>query len=106
MTNLCLAGGVALNCVANGKILRDGRVQKHLDPACGRRRWRRARRGAGRLSVIMASRGVMHNKPDGMSGAYLGPAFDAMRSATLLDKPARSIASSTMEHCLMRSCRH
>ena len=33
ISNLCLAGGVALNCVANGKILRDGTLQAHLDPA-------------------------------------------------------------------------
>src|SRR5262245_65236726 len=34
--NLCLAGGVALNCVANGKLLRDGAVQHILvQPAAG-----------------------------------------------------------------------
>ena len=33
--NLCLAGGVALNCVANGKVLRDGQFRAHLDPAGG-----------------------------------------------------------------------
>ena len=48
--NLCLAGGVALNCVANGKVLRDGHFRAHLDSAGGRRRRRRARRSAGRLS--------------------------------------------------------
>jgi carbamoyltransferase len=47
IANLCLAGGVALNCVANGKVLRDGAVREHLDPARLRRRRRRARRGAG-----------------------------------------------------------
>ena len=36
--NLCLAGGVALNCVANGKVLRDGHFDKHLASAGGRRR--------------------------------------------------------------------
>ena len=49
MENLCLAGGVALNCVANGKVLRDGEVSQHLDPAGGRRRRRRLGRGARRL---------------------------------------------------------
>ncbi|MFX8235224.1 carbamoyltransferase N-terminal domain-containing protein, partial [Acinetobacter baumannii] len=34
--NLCLAGGVALNCVANGKILRDGHFEKiWIQPAAG-----------------------------------------------------------------------
>ncbi len=34
--NLCLAGGVALNCVANGRLLREGPYERHLDSA-GRR---------------------------------------------------------------------
>ena len=34
--NLCLAGGVALNCVGNGRILREGPFKRHLDPAGGR----------------------------------------------------------------------
>ena len=50
--NLCLAGGVALNCVANGKMLRDGCFDEHLDAARGRRCRRRARRGARRLSPV------------------------------------------------------
>ena len=50
--NLCLAGGVALNCVANGKILRDGRFQEYLDSAGGRRCRRRAGRGAGGSSPV------------------------------------------------------
>src|SRR3989442_3955686 len=29
MPNLCLAGGVALNCVANGRLLREGRSEEH-----------------------------------------------------------------------------
>src|SRR5256885_12064304 len=34
--NLCLAGGVALNCVANGKILRDGGFEQiYIQPAAG-----------------------------------------------------------------------
>ena len=34
--NLCLAGGVALNCVANGQVLRRGGFQQCLGPACCR----------------------------------------------------------------------
>jgi len=40
--NLCLAGGVALNCVANGRILRDGAFPKPLDTAGRGRRGRRS----------------------------------------------------------------
>ena len=73
--NLCLAGGVALNCVANGKMLREQHVQEHLDPAGGRRRRRRARRGAGGLSSVrgQAARGA--DAADAMDGGYLGPSF-------------------------------
>jgi carbamoyltransferase len=33
--NLVMAGGVALNCVANGRVLREGTIREHLDPARG-----------------------------------------------------------------------
>ena len=46
--NLCLAGGVALNCVANGKLLRIGTLRRRLHHAGGGRCRRRARRGAVR----------------------------------------------------------
>ena len=52
--NLCLAGGVALNCVANGKILRDGAFEAHLDSASVWRCRRRRGRGAKRLSRLCA----------------------------------------------------
>ena len=74
--NLCLAGGVALNCVANGKVLRD----RHFDniwiqPAAGD--------AGGALGAALA---IYHlhaqrprtivNTPDAMAGSYLGPNFD------------------------------
>ena len=76
MKKLCLAGGVALNCVANGKVKRDGAVNDiWVQPAAG---------DAG--GAIGAALAACHqherlpraplNGPDGMSGAYLGPAFD------------------------------
>ena len=78
--NLCLAGGVALNCVANGKILRDGAFEKHLDPARGRRCRRRARRGALPPTTCSGtSRGARTTALDGMRGSYLGPAVRAAR---------------------------
>jgi carbamoyltransferase len=73
--NLCLAGGVALNCVANGKILRDGAFSNlWIQPAAG---------DAG--GAIGAALAVYHrelgaprivNRTDAMNGAFLGPAFD------------------------------
>ncbi|SVA92836.1 uncharacterized protein METZ01_LOCUS145690, partial [marine metagenome] len=73
--NLCLAGGVALNCVANGKILRDGAFSNlWIQPAAG---------DAG--GAIGAALAVNHrelgsprivDRTDSMRGAFLGPAFD------------------------------
>ena len=74
---LCLAGGVALNCVANGRLLREGPFERHLDPAGRRRRRRRARRGAataGTRSPTSRAR-ASDGATDGMSGALPRPGF-------------------------------
>lgn len=72
--NLCLAGGVALNCVANGKVLRDGRFEKvWIQPAAGD--------AGGAIGAALAAyhqfKGALRKPhlPDGMSGAFLGPSF-------------------------------
>jgi carbamoyltransferase len=73
--NLCLAGGVALNCVANGKVLRDGKFRNiWIQPAAGD--------AGGALGAALAAyhihAGQTRARPqviDGMSGAYLGPEF-------------------------------
>jgi len=73
MKNLCLAGGVALNCVANGVILRDGRFDNiWIQPAAGD--------AGGALGAALAAYHQQKGMPrkrldDGMRGAYLGPAF-------------------------------
>jgi carbamoyltransferase len=72
--NLCLAGGVALNCVANGKVLRDGKFDNiWIQPAAGD--------AGGAVGAALAAfhqfkggaRSVAAS--DGMSGAFLGPEF-------------------------------
>jgi carbamoyltransferase len=72
--NLCLAGGVALNCVANGKILRDGKFdQIWVQPAAGD-----AGGALGAALVAYHYQTTEARKPkagDGMSGAYLGPSY-------------------------------
>lgn len=74
--NLCLAGGVALNCVANGKILRDGAFEKlWIQPASGD--------AGGALGAALAAyhlhcgaeRQPRDGFTDGMKGSYLGPEF-------------------------------
>ena len=77
LKNLCLAGGVALNCVANGKVLRDGRFdQIFVQPAAGD--------AGGALGAALAayydSRRTtggerIIDQPDAMQGAFLGPSY-------------------------------
>jgi carbamoyltransferase len=74
--NLCIAGGVGLNCVANGKILQTGRFDGiWIQPASGD--------AGGALGAALAAYHihkkqprVVKRQPDGMKGAYLGPAFE------------------------------
>jgi len=76
MRNLCLAGGVALNCVANGKVLRDGRFERlWVQPAAGD--------AGGAIGAALAAYHGLCGKPratpasgDLMHGSYLGPEFD------------------------------
>jgi carbamoyltransferase len=73
--NLCLAGGVALNCVANGKLLRDGSFdQIWVQPAAGD--------AGGALGAALAAYYGYKKNPrslngggDAMRGSYLGPSF-------------------------------
>jgi carbamoyltransferase len=73
--NLCLAGGVALNCVANGKLLRDGSFERlWVQPAAGD--------AGGAIGAALGAYHLMFNQPrqvqpgrDAMQGAYLGPAY-------------------------------
>ena len=92
LPDLCLAGGVALNCVANGRILREGPFdQIWVQPAAGDAGgavgvalalWHRTRptpdqRGSVRcLGTALAGRGKRTPRyADGMSGSFLGPRF-------------------------------
>jgi carbamoyltransferase len=74
MRNLCLAGGVALNCVANGKVLRDGKFDHiWIQPAAGD--------AGGAVGAALAAFHQFKGAPrsvaagDAMSGAFLGPEF-------------------------------
>ena len=73
--NLCLAGGVALNCVANGKILNNSNFKRiWIQPAAGD--------AGGALGAAMAiwhitlKKNRTTNGEDKMKGAYLGPKFN------------------------------
>jgi carbamoyltransferase len=83
--NLCLAGGVALNCVANGKLLREGVFDRlWIQPAAGD--------AGGALGAALGTHHLFHDGArrvdpsggDAMSGSYLGPSFDAPETARRL----------------------
>lgn len=73
--NLCLAGGVALNCVANGKLLKEKFFERlWIQPAAGD--------AGGALGSALGAYHIMLNQPrkvsqsiDAMKGSYLGPEF-------------------------------
>ena len=74
LPNLCLAGGVALNCVANGAVLRDGPFERiWIQPAAGDAGGAVGAALATYHGFLGASRSPQ--EPDGMSGCYLGPEF-------------------------------
>jgi carbamoyltransferase len=109
LPSLCLAGGVALNCVANGKLARDGCFRDiWIQPAAGD--------AGGALGAALAAchqhegqERLPANERDAMQGAYLGPAFaqpeierqlaaagarfDTLADDALLDSTARALAS-------------
>lgn len=86
MKNLCLAGGVALNCVANGRIMREGIFDDiWIQPAAG---------DAG--GAIGAALGgwyqhfgnprVVDGKTDAVRGSYLGPEYTDLEIQAFLDR--------------------
>jgi carbamoyltransferase len=75
--NLCLAGGVALNCVANGKVLRDGAFENiWIQPAAGDAGGALGAALAAYYADGSASRKVVAGGGDEMQGSYLGPAYE------------------------------
>ena len=71
--NLCLAGGVALNCVANGKVLREGYFDRvYIQPAAGD--------AGGALGAALVGYHLQRGRErkangDAMRGSYLGPQY-------------------------------
>jgi len=74
MRDLCLAGGVALNCVANGRLLREGPFERlWVQPAAG------DAGGALGVALLIHHQLLGHPRtpqhPDGQSGSLLGPSY-------------------------------
>lgn len=106
--NLCLAGGVALNCVANGKILRDDKFEKiWIQPAAGDAGGALGAAYSAYYGFLGRTRDISTGK-DHMYGSYLGPAypqqevahrlaaigavFDSMDEKTLINQVAAYLA--------------
>ncbi|MDP7017646.1 MAG: carbamoyltransferase [Pirellulaceae bacterium] len=83
--NLCLAGGVALNCVGNGRILRDGPFENvWIQPAAGDA-------GGALGSALFVWHQLLGNEravesPDAQRGSQLGPSFSADEIRDFLDQ--------------------
>jgi carbamoyltransferase len=85
--NLCMAGGVALNCVANGRLLREGPFENiWIQPAAGD--------AGASLGVALAishtqggiDRKLANGSRDAMQGSYLGPAYSQVTAQEILDE--------------------
>jgi carbamoyltransferase len=98
--NLCLAGGCALNCVANGKILRDGHFDRiWIQPASGD--------AGGALGAALAGYHLHLNRDrelngsqDSMSGSYLGPDFSQIEIEKRLEA-AGAVFQVLSDGCLI-----
>jgi len=101
--NLCLAGGVALNCVANGKVLRDGKFENiWVQPAAGDSGG--ALGAALTIYHLYADRPrTVANTPDGMAGSYLGPEFDDGETQTRLEAAGARYAILPRDQLLERT---
>jgi carbamoyltransferase len=90
---LCLAGGVALNCVGNGRILREGPFKEiWIQPAAGD--------AGGAVGAALAAWHGFENRPrilagtgDSMQGAYLGPSFSNEEIAAFLERQGAACAA-------------
>lgn len=100
--NLCLAGGVALNCVANGKIIRDGAFENvWIQPAAGD--------AGGALGAALAYWHHECEKPrtvsenDSMRGSYLGPDFSDEQIASELEQAGARFTKLDPDELIARS---
>jgi carbamoyltransferase len=101
--NLCMAGGVALNCVANGKLLREGIFDDiWVQPAAGD--------AGGALGAALAAYHQFKDQPrnagengDRMKGAYLGPSFSQDEIERRLQAVGAHFHALT-DDCVRKAC--
>ena len=101
LTNLCMAGGVALNCVANGRVIRETPIQ-HLfvQPAAGD--------AGGAVGVAHWIYNTLKKQPRGAawSHAYLGPAYSDQEIRTYLDGAGARYHELPRAELLSRTASH
>lgn len=86
LKNLCLAGGVALNCVANGLLAREQVFERiWVQPAAGDAGGSLGAALLGSHRLFGAPRRLRGDGADAMKGAYLGPAFSGAEVRAFLD---------------------
>ena len=98
--NICLAGGVALNCVANGKLLREGLFENiWVQPAAGD--------AGGAVGAAYAAYHGFMGQPrklnghmDGMAGSYLGPEYTDDEIAERLTKAGAKLTRLTRDQMI------
>jgi carbamoyltransferase len=100
LKNLVLAGGVALNCVANGRLLREGPFEDiWIQPAAGDA-------GGALGAALFVWHQLLDNprtagKSDTQSGSYLGPRFESADVGTFLDSAGAPYRRASSEHDLV-----
>jgi carbamoyltransferase len=101
MRDICLAGGVALNCVANGKLLRSGAVDRvWVQPAAGD--------AGGALGAALAAYHLHFGQPrktasDTMKGSYLGPEYSTPECEAALREAGAVFTTHTDEELFTRT---
>lgn len=104
MRDLCLAGGVALNCVANGKLLRSGEVRNvWVQPASGD--------AGGALGAALAAHHLHFAQPrvvptgsDAMKGSYLGPEYSTAECEAALRDAGAVFTTLPDDELFSRTC--
>ena len=101
LDSLVLAGGVALNCVANGKVLRDGKFKRiWIQPAAGD--------AGGAIGAALSAYYALTSAPrtpdslDGMSGGFLGPSYTQTDIEARLTAAGARLATYPREELINR----
>ncbi len=104
LQDLCLAGGVALNCVGNGRLLREGPFRRlWIQPAAGDAG---GALGAAQLAWHRHLRQPRTSRPgDAMQGAYLGPEFSPEEIEAFLRQQGAAYERPNREELLLEVAR-